>query len=213
MGEAPNAVLELPASSSTKDAGNNDAAETTDLEKQPEQGTEIPEDIAGATQARVEDKPTHGTNPSSPATPPETPERSASPLQTAEHAHADEAAPDVDTVKPDDCTTPPPPAHGSEGSDTQSADDDHGSSRRQEPKPAGAASGAKQDVAASKSRLLAFRSFSRDKKVKKSSGDAAPPEAGRAPSPGEHRPAHGKAGEEGADHKEKGKERRKRFWK
>lgn len=128
---------------------------------------------------------------------PETPERMAPPPGNALHARADEtaaqAAQDVDAFKPDDgCTTPPPlPAHGS--------DDD---------RVAASTSGKRAGVAAARSRLLAFRSFARGKKGKKS-GDAA-----RAPSPGEHLPAHGKAWEEaGADDKEKGQARWKRFWK
>uniref|UniRef100_A0A0D9V5F0 Uncharacterized protein n=1 Tax=Leersia perrieri TaxID=77586 RepID=A0A0D9V5F0_9ORYZ len=114
-------------------------------------------------------------------------------------------APDdvVDTTKLDECATPP--AHDSEGSDTMSADD-HGSPQREKQKTTTAGGGAKRGVMGScgSSRLLAFRSFSRDKKTK------APPPS----SPAEHRPpANGRAGDEGDEHKEKGKERRKRFWK
>ncbi|KAF0921240.1 hypothetical protein E2562_039454 [Oryza meyeriana var. granulata] len=134
-----------------------------------------------------------------------------SPAETSESETAPQPAADVDTVKPDECTTPPPPAHDSEGSDTQSADD-HGSPQRE--KPMTTTGGAKRDVAPSRSsRLLAFRSFSRDKKAK-APGDAAPRPEARVPSPGEHRPpAHGKARDEGDEHKEKSKQRRKRFWK
>uniref|UniRef100_A0A0D3EPR6 Uncharacterized protein n=1 Tax=Oryza barthii TaxID=65489 RepID=A0A0D3EPR6_9ORYZ len=93
----------------------------------------------------------------------------------------------------------PSPVHDSEGSDTQSADD-HGSPQREKPRTTSTAGGVKRDVAPSwSSRLLAFRSFSRDKKAK-ATVDARPP-------------AHGKARDEGDEHKEKGKERRKRFWK
>jgi hypothetical protein len=72
------------------------------------------------------------------------------------------------------------------------------------------ATGKRPDMAAVKSRLLAFRSFSWDKKGGKSE---APPD-GCVPSTGEHRrPADGKAWEEaGAEHK-KGKARWKRLWK
>uniref|UniRef100_A0A0E0DZ14 Uncharacterized protein n=1 Tax=Oryza meridionalis TaxID=40149 RepID=A0A0E0DZ14_9ORYZ len=108
---------------------------------------------------------------------------------------------DVDAAKIDGCTTPPPPpVHDSEGSDTQSADD-HGSPQREKPRTTSTAGVvAKRDVAPSwSSRLLAFRSFSRDKKAK-ATVDARPR-------------AHGKARDEGDEHKEKGKERRKRFWK
>ncbi|XP_037406518.1 ATP-dependent 6-phosphofructokinase 6-like [Triticum urartu] len=123
---------------------------------------------------------------------PETPERMAPPPGNALHARADEtaaqAAQDVDAFKPDDGCTTPPPAHGS--------DDD---------RVAASTSGKRAGVAAARSRLLAFRSFARGKKGNRS---------GDAPSPGEHLPAHGKAWEEaGADDKDKGQARWKRFWK
>jgi hypothetical protein len=129
--------------------------------------------------------------------------------ETPEHgAHADEtatqAAQDVDAFKPDDgcATPPPPPAHDSEVSD-----DNRSSPHREKPKPPAGASDKRPDVAAAKSMLLAFRSFSRDKKGKRS-GDAG------APSPGEHRPADGKTWEEAAaEHKDKGKARWKSLWK
>jgi hypothetical protein len=96
--------------------------------------------------------------------------------ETPEHgAHADEtatqAAQDVDAFKPDDgcATPPPPPAHDSEVSD-----DNRSSPHREKPKPPAGASDKRPDVAAAKSMLLAFRSFSRDKKGKRS-GDAGAP--------------------------------------
>jgi hypothetical protein len=134
---------------------------------------------------------------SSPATPPKTPERELPPpTRSGEHpVLGAETAPDVDTAKPEGGTTP---VHGVEGSDRRNADG-HGSLLHGEkPKPAGAS--VKREVAVSKSRMLTFRSFLRDKKVNKP-GDAAPPLS----------PVHGNAGEDGAEHK--GKERRKRFWK
>ena len=152
------------------------------------------------TQAEV--KPTPGTNASWswPATPPETPERDdVAPAPRTKHVQAPETEPDIDTAKPEGCTTPPspPPVHDSEGSDTQSAD---GRGSPMHGMQAGAS--VKRDVAASKSRLFAFRSFTRDKKVIKSAGaaDTASPD-------------RQKAGEAAAENKEKGKERRKRFWK
>ncbi|KAL5228537.1 hypothetical protein ABZP36_016802 [Zizania latifolia] len=214
-----------PAAIDSVNEGNEDEehdAAAGDQEQQPSREAEAPEEVkaagAGANGAPAAEKP----KPS----PAETmPEHDPLPQPTADAAteHTDAAetatkapakaavAPDVDTVKLDECTTPPPPAHDSEGSDTQSVDDHGSPPHREKPRPAGGAKRA--DVAGSRSRLLAFRSFSRDKKAK-APGDAAPPAVGRVPSPGEHRPpAHGKAGDEGDEHREKGKSRRKGFWK
>ncbi|KAM3351178.1 hypothetical protein ACQJBY_023280 [Aegilops geniculata] len=151
---------------------------------------ETPERETGTWQEAKETDRTRDERPKQP----ETPERLAPPPGTALHARADEtasqAAQDGGAFKPDDgCTTPPPlPAHGS-GDDRVAA----------------STSGKRAGVAAARSRLLAFRSFARGKKGNKS-GDAA--------SPGEHLQAHGKAWEEaGADDKDKGQARWKRFWK
>ncbi|GJM93200.1 hypothetical protein PR202_ga09741 [Eleusine coracana subsp. coracana] len=202
MGVASNGVEEYPASSTppqipaiaapvppsaspvvdnlkASDSGNAEktGAAAGDQEAWPTQETGTVEVIATGT--RVDEEPAHGTNlsSSSPATPPKTPERDmAPPTRAGERAGlgAETAPADVDNAKPGGCTTP---VHDVEGSDRRSPL--HG----EKPKPAGAS--LKRDVAAAKSRLLTFRSFSRDKQ----------------------------AGEDGAEHKEKGKERRKRFWK
>ncbi|KAJ1285303.1 hypothetical protein BS78_03G269800 [Paspalum vaginatum] len=190
------------ARASDSDNSNDTGVAAADQKQQPNPEAET--DVAGGTATRtVEEKTAPGTNASSPATPPETPERDVAPApHTGEHAQAAETEPpDVDIVKPDGCTTPPPPppavAHDSEGSDTQMADG-HGSQQHGE-KPRQGGANAKRDVAASKSRLLAFRSFTRDKNVIKSGGaDVASPE-------------RRKAGEEGTESKER--QRRKRFWK
>ncbi|CAO1945033.1 unnamed protein product [Urochloa humidicola] len=225
--EAPTAAstggVPLPPSASaspnvdnarTQDSDNN-ANETVaaagDREQQENQEAEAAGKAhgAGATETQAEEKPAPGTNAPWPASMPETPERDVAPApQTGQHeARAAKTEPDVETVTAGSgCTTPPPPpAHDSEGSDTHSADG-HGSPHRHGEKPRQAAGASvKRDVAASKSRLLAFRSFSRDKKQANKPGGAdgaASPERGKA------------AGGEGvAEHKEKGKERRKRFWK
>ncbi|XP_062206794.1 ATP-dependent 6-phosphofructokinase 6-like [Phragmites australis] len=236
LANASNGVVEAPAPSTpsqqptaetlappsvapdARAPGSDNADETgaaaAHQEEQPNQETETAEEAAAAspTGTHAQEKPTRGANVSSPATPPETPERDmAPPSKAGEHARAAEMAPDVDTVKLEGCTTPPPPpAHDSDGSDTQSADG-HGNPVRGE-KPKSEGSSVKRDVAAAKSSLLAFRSFSRDKKVNKSR-DAAPPQGLAPMPPGGDRQVHGKAGEESAEHKEKGKERRKRFWK
>ncbi|KAL6614552.1 hypothetical protein ACP70R_036822 [Stipagrostis hirtigluma subsp. patula] len=158
----------------------------------------------GGTGTQVEEKPASGTKPPSS---PGTPERDTLP-PPLDGGHANAVVEDVDAARPEGCTTPPPPAHDSEseGSDTHSADVGHGSPLRGgKPKPARA--GRRRDVAAasnSKPMLLIFRSFSWDKKAKKS-GDAAPPL-----SPGETRPTHGK---HGGERKEKEMVRRKSFWK
>ncbi|KAF7023567.1 hypothetical protein CFC21_036057 [Triticum aestivum] len=149
---------------------------------------ETPERETGSWQEAEETGRTRDERPMQP----ETPERMAPPPGNALHARADEtaaqAAQDVDAFKPDDGCTTPPPAHGS--------DDD---------RVAASTSGKRAGVAAARSRLLAFRSFARGKKGNRS---------GDAPSPGEHLPAHGKAWEEaGADDKDKGQARWKRFWK
>ncbi|XP_066312507.1 ATP-dependent 6-phosphofructokinase 6-like isoform X1 [Miscanthus floridulus] len=189
-----------PESVNADDAG----AAAGDQEEQANQEAETAEtDVAGGTLTQAEVKPTApGTNASWswPATPPDTTERDdVAPAPRTEHAQAAETEmePDVDTAKPEGCTTPPPPpVHDSEGSDTQSAD---GRGSPMHGMQVGAS--VKRDVAASKSRLFAFRSFTRDKKVIKLDGaaDTASPD-------------RGKAGEAGAENKEKGKERRKRFW-
>ncbi|VAH63582.1 unnamed protein product [Triticum turgidum subsp. durum] len=149
---------------------------------------ETPERETGSWQEAEETGRTRDERPMQP----ETPERMAPPPGNALHARAYEtaaqAAQDVDAFKPDDGCTTPPPAHGS--------DDD---------RVAASTSGKRAGVAAARSRLLAFRSFARGKKGNRS---------GDAPSPGEHLPAHGKAWEEaGADDKDKGQARWKRFWK
>lgn len=189
-------------------ADDDTGAAAADQPDQPNQEAEMAQapDGAAATVTLAEEKPTPGTNASWPAA---TPERDVAPaLQTGERrAQVGETEPDVDNVMPrPGCTMPPsPPAQDSEGSsDTQSADGRGGSPLHGEKPRQAAGASVKRDVAASKSRLLAFRSFSRDKKAGKPGGvadDTASPE-GR------------KAGEEGAaEHKEKGKEIRKRFWK
>ncbi|KAF8696360.1 hypothetical protein HU200_037269 [Digitaria exilis] len=154
-------------------ADDTRAAVADQPEQQPSEETEITQEADGAAAATVtksSEEPASGANASwTAATPPMTPERGAA------------AA-----------------AHDSEGSDTQSAGG-RGSPLHGEGKPRHAGAGVKRDdVAAAKSRLLAFRSFARDKKVIKSGGAeaAASPER-----------------EGAAEHKEKGKERRKRFWK
>jgi hypothetical protein len=164
------------------DAGDQEEARTT--------GT----DVAGGTLTQAEVKPTPGTNVSWPTTPPDTPERDVAPAPRTEHAQATEMELDVDTARPEGCTTPPP-VQDSEGSDTQSADcrgsPMHGMQA--------GASVKRDDVAASKSRLFAFRSFTRDKKkVIKPAGaaDTASPDSRKT--------------EEAAA---ENKERRKRFWK
>jgi len=182
----------VPNSGNADDAG----PAAGDQEEQANQEAETAEtDVAGGTRTQAEVKPTPGTNASWPATLPDRPERGVAPAPRTEHAQAAEMEPDVDTAKPEGCTTPP--VHESEGSDTQSAD---GRGSPMHGMQAGAS--VKRDVAASKSRLFAFRSFTRDKKVIKSAGaaDTASPD-------------RQKAGEAGAENKEKGKERRKRFWK
>ncbi|CAO2166322.1 unnamed protein product [Urochloa humidicola] len=150
-----------------------------------------------------------GTNAPWPAaTQPETLERDVAPApQTGQrNALAAEMMPDVEIVTTGSgCTTPPPAAaHDSEGSDTHSADGRGSPLHGEKPRQAAGAS-VRRDVAASKSRLLAFRSFSRDKKQANKPGGAD-----GAASP-ERRKAAG--GEGSAEHKEKGKERRKMFWK
>lgn len=180
-------TVPAPSSSATAIDSDDDSDATVPPEGTPKRETETWQE-ADATDRTWDEKPMQ----------PETPERNVPPPGTALHARADEtaarAAQDGVAFKPDDgCTTPP--AHGS--------DDD---------RVATGTSGKRAGVAAARSRLLAFRSFARGKKGKMS-GDAALPE-GRAPSPGEHLPAHGKAWEEaGADDKEKGHARWKRFWK
>ncbi|KAF8751387.1 hypothetical protein HU200_012059 [Digitaria exilis] len=154
-------------------ADDTRAAAADQPEEQPSEETEITQEADGAAAATVtksSEEPAPGANASwTTATPPMTPERGAA------------AA-----------------AHDSEGSDTQSAAG-RGSPLHREEKPRHAGASVKgDDVSAAKSRLLAFRSFARDKKVIKSGGAeaAASPER-----------------EGAAEHKEKGKERRKRFWK
>ncbi|RCV27265.1 hypothetical protein SETIT_5G311000v2, partial [Setaria italica] len=201
---SPNTFLGTDSDNADDDTG----AAAADQPDQPNQEAEMAQapDGAAATVTLAEEKPTPGTNASWPAA---TPERDVAPaLQTGERrAQVGETEPDVDNVMPrPGCTMPPsPPAQDSEGSsDTQSADGRGGSPLHGEKPRQAAGASVKRDVAASKSRLLAFRSFSRDKKAGKPGGvadDTASPE-GR------------KAGEEGAaEHKEKGKEIRKRFWK
>jgi hypothetical protein len=171
-----------------------DSDDDSDATRPPE---ETPE---RETQTRQEADATNLTREEKPEQPAETPQRSTS---------ADvRVSQDVAVLKPDDgcATPPPPPAHDSEVSN------DNGSSpRREKPKPPAGATGKRSDMAAAKSALLAFRSFSWDKKGRKSE---APPD-GCVPSTGEHRrPADGKAWEEAAaEHKEKGKARWKRLWK
>ncbi|KAG8055496.1 hypothetical protein GUJ93_ZPchr0001g32646 [Zizania palustris] len=219
-----------PAAIDNVNEGNedekHDVAATGDQEQQPSREAEAPEETKAAG-AGANGAPAPAAEKPKPSPAETMPEHDPLPQPTADAAteHTDAAetaatkapakaavAPDVDTVKLDECTTPPPPAHGSEGSDTQSVDDHESPPHWEKPTPAGAAQRA--DAAVSKSRLFAFRSFSRDKKAK-APGDAAHPAVGRVPSPGEHRPpAHGKSGDEGEDeHKEKGKARRKGFWK
>lgn len=164
--------------------------------EQPSREDEAPEEVVEAAVANG--APTAVEKHNKLYSPAETPAGSG----TRPHPTADAVA-ETAGAAPDDvdgCTTPPPPpVHDSEGSDTQSADD-HGSPQREKPMTTSTAGGVKRDVAPSwSSRLLAFRSFSRDKKAK-ATVDARPP-------------AHGKARDEGDEHKEKGKERRKRFWK
>ncbi|KAM3332276.1 hypothetical protein ACQJBY_027841 [Aegilops geniculata] len=190
--QQPAAAITVPAPPSSATAGtasvtvigSDDHCDATG----PPEGT--PERETGTWQEAEETDRTRDERPKQP----ETPERMAPPPGNALHARADEAAAqaalDVDAFKHDDgCTTPPPPpAHGS--------DDD---------RVAASTSGKRAGVAAARLRLLAFRSFARGKKGNKS---------GDAPSPGEHLPAHGKAWEEpGADDKDKGRARWKRFWK
>jgi len=136
---------------------------------------------AGGSLTQVEEeKPTPGTDASWPATPRgprPPPQRDVAPAPRTGDRNARAAAetePDVEAVKPGSGCTTPPPAHDSEASD-----DGRGSPLHEEKPGASVA-------AASRSRLLAFRSFSRDKKASNS---------------------------DTAEHKEKGKERRKRFWK
>ncbi|KAM0874388.1 hypothetical protein ACQ4PT_037464 [Festuca glaucescens] len=181
-----------PAINATESATTLDSDDDSDAsgppEETPERGTETRQE-ADATDRTREEKPEQ----------PETPEHSALADETAA-----QAAQDVDAFKPDDgCATPPPPP----GHDSEVSDDNRSSPQREKPKPPAGASVKRPDVAAAKSMLLAFRSFSRDKKGKKS-GDAG------TPSPDEHRPADGKTWvEAGAEHKEKGKARWKSLWK
>ncbi|XP_015688075.1 mucin-1-like [Oryza brachyantha] len=190
--------------------GEEEANEAVDAgEEKPSRGDETPEPeevkASGRNEAPAGKKPDELYLA-------EAAESETLPRPTAQHAAlAPDRPDDADTVKPGGgCTTPPPPpAHDSEGSDTQSADD-HGSPQSEKPRTASSAGAAKRDVAPSSSmssRLLAFRSFSRDRRAKAQPADAAP-------SPGDHRPpAHGKARDEEGEHKEKGRERRRRFWK
>ncbi|KAG0539322.1 hypothetical protein BDA96_03G313100 [Sorghum bicolor] len=190
-----------PESVNADDAG----AAPRDQEEQAneEAETAVP-DVTGGTLAQAEVKPIPGTNASRPAAPPDTPERDVAPAPRTEHAQAAEMEPadvDIDTAKPEGCTTPPPPpVHDSEGSDTQSAD---GRGSPMHGTQAGASVMKRDVVAASKSRLFAFRSFTRDKKVIKQPAGAADTAS----------PDRRKAGEACTENKEKGKERRKRFWK
>jgi hypothetical protein len=195
MEEAPSGVEGTPEVSPPSAAPEVDSAHKTgiagvDQEAPPAQGTGTAEESAARIRAA------QGKKLSSPATPPKTPERDLPPpTRSGEHpVLGAETAPDVDTAKPEGGTTPA--VHGVEGSDRRNADG-HGSPLHGEkPKPAGA--NVKREGAVSKTRLLTFRPFSRDKKVNKP-GDAAPPLT----------PVHGNTGEDGADHK--GKERRKRY--
>ncbi|CAO2182954.1 unnamed protein product [Urochloa humidicola] len=158
---------------------------------------------AGGTETQAEEKPAPGTNAAAPwpaATPPETPER-----DVALAPQPQTGQPDVETVTAGPgCTTPPPPAaHDSEGSDTQSADGQASPLHGQKPRQSGGT------TTTSKSRLLAFRSsFSRDKKAANKPGGAD-----GAASPGRRSKAAGEEDAGASEHKEKGKERRKRFWK
>lgn len=192
-------------------ADDTGATAAADQPEQPSEETEVAQaaDGAGSTTTKsLEESDAPGANASWPAaTTPETPDRGAA--HTGRHnAQAAETEPDVETLKagPGCTTPPPPPARGTEGSDTQSADGRGSPLHGEKPSPRQAGAGVKRDdvVTAAKSRLLAFRSFSRDRKAVKSGGAEA------AASP-ERRGA----GEEGgaAEHKETGKERRKRFWK
>jgi hypothetical protein len=165
-------------------AKNEAGAAAGDQDQQPNQEAEAAEKAHGAGGAvtQAEEKPTPGTGASWPATPPGArtpPQRDVAPAPRTGDRNAraaTETEPDVEAAKPGPgCTTPPPPpAHDSEASE-----DGRGSPLHQGKPGASVA-------AASRSRLLAFRSFSRDKKANKS---------------------------DTAEHKEKGKERRKRFWK
>ncbi|CAL4954660.1 unnamed protein product [Urochloa decumbens] len=191
----------------TQDSDNNaneTGAAAGDLEQQANQEAEAAGKAHGACgiETQAEEKPAPGTN--APWTP-ATSERDVAPTpQTGQrNARAAETEPDVETVTAGSgCTTPPPPAaHDSEGSDTHSADG-HGSPLHGQ-KPPRQAGGT---ASTSKSRLLPFRSFSWDKKAANKPGGAD-----GAASPERRSKA---AGEDGAvEHKEKGKERRKRFWK
>ena len=158
-------------------AKNEAGAAAGDQDEQPSQEAHG----AGGTVTQLEEeKPTPGTDASWPATPRGTrppPQRDVAPAPRTGDLNARAAAetePDVEAVKPGSGCTTPPPAHDSEASD-----DGRGSPLHEEKPGASVA-------AASRSRLLAFRSFSRDKKASNS---------------------------DTAEHKEKGKERRKRFWK
>ncbi|CAL4974170.1 unnamed protein product [Urochloa decumbens] len=188
---------------------NETAAAADDREQQANQEAEAAgkAHAAGGTETQAEEKPTPGTDAPCPWTP-ATPERDVAPAPQTGHrnARAAETDPDVETVTAGSgCTTPPPPAaHDSEGSDTHSADG-HGSPLHGQ-KPPRQAGGT--IASTSRSKLLPFRSFSWDKKqankppgVAEADGEASP----------ERRKAAG--GDGAAEHKEKGKERRKRFWK
>jgi hypothetical protein len=180
--------------SATTPESGDDSDATGPPEETPERETETRQE-ADATDWTREEKPEQ----------PETPQRN-----TLADEMAAQVAQDVAVLKPDDgcATPPPPPAHDSEVSN------DNGSSpHRENSKPPAGATGKRPDMAAVKSRPLAFRSFSWDKKGRRSVEEAPP--AGRVSSTGEHRqPADGKAWEEaGAEHKEKGKARWKRLWK
>lgn len=168
---APLDVDEARAPDSDNADDDDDGAAAADQPEKQNQEAKMAQaaDGASATITQAEKKPTPGANASGPLATPETPERFAAPApHTGERswAQAGETEPDVSTVMPGPagCTTPPAPAHDSEGSDTQSADS-RGGSPLHEQKP--------RQVTASKSRLLAFRSFSRDKKASKPGGVAA----------------------------------------
>ncbi|CAM0882806.1 unnamed protein product [Alopecurus aequalis] len=185
------AAVTFPATSSSATNGtesvttlesDGDSDATGPPEETPERETETGQE-ADATDWPLGEKP-------------ETPQLSALADETATQH--------VDAFKPDNgCATPPsppPPAHVLVGSE-----DDGSSPHGEKQKHLPGASGKRPDVAVAKSRVLAFRSFSWDKKSRKS-GDEAPPD-GRLP-------ADGKAWEEaGAEHKEKGKARWKKLWK
>jgi hypothetical protein len=175
--------------SATTPDSDDDSDATGPPEETPERETETRQEADATDRTREEKRPEQ----------PETPQASALADETAA-----QPAQNADAFKPNNgCATPPPPP----ADDSELSNYNRSSSRREKPKPSAGASGKGPDVAAVKSRLLAFRSFSRDKKGRKS-GDAG------LPSLGEHRPADGKACKEvAAEHTEKGKARWKRLWK